>query len=347
MGIPQTFVRRVWWLLRWVPVVLVATAAAGAAIQAIQSARDWRRVGPKGQLVDVGGFRLHIHCEGAGSPVVVMDAGMGDSSLVWRDLQPQVAALTRVCTYDRAGYGYSDEGPTPRDSARIVNELHALLDRTGVRPPLVLVGHSFGGMNVRLFAYTLPDTIAGLVLVDPSHEDQRAQFPASAAVRFDANLSRSCANAQWARFGLMRLRGITAADTTSVPPAVLDEAVALGYGTPWFRAFCEELRTFTADSAAQLREARRPISIPMVVIDGYYTAAAERRASGETPEDAAQWEAVWHRLHRELAEGAPNGRLVLAEKSSHNVHLDQPDVVLSAVAQVVDAARRTGPNASR
>ena len=123
---------------------------------------------------DVGGFRLNMRCEGEGSPVVVLDAGAGDTLGTWDWVVPEVKKLTRVCAYDRAGLGRSDRGPVPRTSERIVAELRQLLERARVRPPYVLVGHSFGGLNVRLYAARHPDEVAGLVLVDATPEDYPA-----------------------------------------------------------------------------------------------------------------------------------------------------------------------------
>jgi pimeloyl-ACP methyl ester carboxylesterase len=323
--------------------LLVAVAAAGAAWQSWHTARDVARYPAPGELIDIGGHRLHLYCIGTGAPVVVLDAGMGSSSLDWAALQPQIGSRTRVCSYDRAGYAYSDEGPLPRDSRRLVQELRTLLERARVPPPYVLVSHSFGGMNARLFAYEHPDEVAGLVLVDPSHEDQLRSWPASAATRNATGVARSCRDAEWARFGLMRLRGVTAADTTSVPPDRLAQVEALGRSTAWFRAFCGERRTFMSDSADQLRAARRPLTMPVVVLDGYYTMARESEAAGYPREEAAAREEVWHRLHRELATISPAGELVVADRSSHNVHIDQPELVFSATTRVVELARGGRP----
>lgn len=133
--------------------------------------------------IDVGGHMLNLHCSGRGQPTVILDAGAGDSHGVWSEVQPAVARFTRVCSYDRAGLGRSEPGPLPRTSRRIVEELHTLLDRARIDLPVVLVGHSFGGMNARLFARVYPNDASGLVLVDATHENY--------AERASALLSRS------------------------------------------------------------------------------------------------------------------------------------------------------------
>lgn len=137
-----------------------------------------RRVAPPGKLVDVGGYQLYIHCTGEGSPTVVLDSGRGGGSDDWQNVQPDLAKFTRVCSYDRAGYGYSDPGPTPRTGQQIINELHKLLVNAEIEGPYVLVGHSSGGLHVRLYASQYPDEVVGMALIDPSHEDQRLRIPA-------------------------------------------------------------------------------------------------------------------------------------------------------------------------
>ena len=128
--------------------------------------------------VDVGGYQLKVTCVGKGTPTVVMDAGLGGDSTVWGSVLLDVRKFTRACIYDRAGLGESDPGPKPRTSQQIVTELHTLLQNAGIDGPFVLVGHSFGGMNMWLYASKYRDTVAGLLLVDAAHPDQWDQFPA-------------------------------------------------------------------------------------------------------------------------------------------------------------------------
>lgn len=132
---------------------------------------------PPGQMVDVGGYRLHLACQGTGSPTVVMDSGLGDPSLLWGAVPAEVAAFTQVCVYDRAGLGWSDPSPRPRLAPEIVDELHRALRNAGIAGPYLLVGHSLGGIHARLYAHTYPAEVAGMVLVDSAHEEQLLRFP--------------------------------------------------------------------------------------------------------------------------------------------------------------------------
>ena len=150
-------------------VLVTLLVLAGLVFQEIGSARDARRFPPPGQMVDVGGHRLHICCTGRGGPTVVMDSGFPGTSLSWTFVQPEVAKFTSACSYDRAGLGWSDAGPMPRTSRQIVEELHALLLNARADEPYVLVGHSFGTFTVRLYASSYPAEVAGIVLLDPIH----------------------------------------------------------------------------------------------------------------------------------------------------------------------------------
>ena len=144
-----------------------------ASALALSGASPVARPRPPGRLLDLGGHRLHVHCTGGGSPVVVVENGLGDFSFDWVLVQARVSRFTRICTYDRAGYAWSDPGPKPRTFAQINLELRDALRTLGERGPFVLVGHSFGGPVVRQFAAAYPDATAGMVLVDSVFEDQR------------------------------------------------------------------------------------------------------------------------------------------------------------------------------
>jgi pimeloyl-ACP methyl ester carboxylesterase len=127
-------------------------------------------------MVDVGGYSLHIDCVGQGSPTVVLDAGSGEMSAQWVLVKQEVSGTTRVCAYDRAGMGWSEMGPEPRDARQITSELHTLLSKVGIEGPYVLMGHSFGGMYMQTYAARYPDEVAGVALVDSSTEpDQFSQ----------------------------------------------------------------------------------------------------------------------------------------------------------------------------
>ncbi len=148
-------------------VVLIAILlVAGKIVQRRATLADFERFPTLGQLVDVDGYRMHIFCQGEGSPTVIADAGNGDFSITWGLVQPEVAQHTRICVYDRAGYGWSESNPAPRTARQMVTELHALLKNAEIEGPYILVGHSLGGFNVRMYASLYLEEVVGMVLVD-------------------------------------------------------------------------------------------------------------------------------------------------------------------------------------
>src|SRR5579862_6318024 len=157
--------------------LVVVFAGAGFLYENISEARDRRFNPAPGHLVKVDGKRMHIDCTGEGSPAVILESGLGETYVSWRKVQPQIAKFTLVCSYDRAGLGYSDSTSGPRTSQVMAEQLHALLQAARIEPPYVLVGHSMGGFNVRLFASLYRDEVAGIVLVDSSHPDQQRRLP--------------------------------------------------------------------------------------------------------------------------------------------------------------------------
>ncbi len=170
--------RRIGKALLVLVVALLVLAVAGAIYQAIATELAERAYPPPGEMVDVGGYSLHINCVGQGSPTVVLDAGSGGMSAQWVRVQQEVSGTTRVCAYDRAGMGWSEMGPEPRDAKQITGELHTLLKGAGIEGPYVLVGHSFGGLYMQTYAARYPDEVAGVALVDSSTEpDQFSQRP--------------------------------------------------------------------------------------------------------------------------------------------------------------------------
>ncbi|MGH2484392.1 MAG: alpha/beta fold hydrolase, partial [Ktedonobacterales bacterium] len=195
--------------LGWGAATVCALGALGAVCERRFEARE-RRDAPPGELVNVGGHRMHINLTGKGTgPTVVLDAGLAGFSTDWTLVQREVATFARVCSYDRAGYGWSDPVPGERTSDVIVAELHKLLRHAGAPGPYLLVGHSFGGYSVRVFADRYPDEVAGLVLVDPSHEAFPDTLPPRARrryERFDALEAPALLLSEaFARVGLVRL----------------------------------------------------------------------------------------------------------------------------------------------
>jgi pimeloyl-ACP methyl ester carboxylesterase len=208
-----------------VPILL---GAAGLGYQAIAAEQDRRAYPPPGQFVTIRGARLHINCTGQGSPTVILESGLGGWSSYWALIQPALGGGVRVCSYDRAGLGWSDPGPQPRDARPIAVELHALLVGADVRGPYVLAAHSNGGPYARMFGSLYPEDVAGMLLADFTPTDLFDRLPATRA-SFDT-FEQQARTFQWlAPVGVARLLmpGATAAELARVPSPAHEEILAL------------------------------------------------------------------------------------------------------------------------
>lgn len=303
--------------------VLAAVAALGATYEFIAGSTDQSTYLPAGRLIDVGGYRMHLDCRGEGSPTVVMDAGLGGSSLDWSLVQADVANTTRVCSYDRAGMGWSDASPLPRTPGHIADELHTLLTRAGVPGPYVLVGHSLAGKNMRVFALAHPDEVTGMVLVDARSEHVDALTPKAEADAFGVALAMQGTLYTLARrLGVVRAIGASLVGEPRVSRAIAAEMVLLQTQAAAIDETTKEGLARSADDAA-LTDADLG-SVPLTVI-------AASASMAEIPN--------WSTAQRELAALSTQGRLVVAEHSGHAVQLEQPGIVIDGISQVLAAIR--------
>lgn len=304
-------------------------ALAGACFQAIETHLDARRFPENGRLVDAGGYRLKLNCTGVGTPTVILEAGFGDLSVEWRTVQPEIAKFGRVCSYDRAGYGGSDPGPMPRTSALIATELHALLKNAGEQPPYVLVGHSFGGYNVRVFNGLYPNEVAGIVLADATQEDQYELLPKAWNAISAAQL-RHCERQLRYAFFLVDL-GI---GRLVLKAQGADHGSYLILQTKYLRARASELEQIQT-SAEQARRADHISDKPLVVL----TATENTDDMGLSAQDFADFQRIWiDVLQMRLAHLSTRGRRIMVERSGHDIPTDRPDAIVAAVREVRTAA---------
>jgi pimeloyl-ACP methyl ester carboxylesterase len=150
---------------------LVFIVLGGATYQGVATALERRQFPYPGRMLDAGGHQLHLHCEGTGTPTTVLEAPAAGMSAAWGWVQPRLAAITRVCSYDRAGLGWSETGDAPYDPAAVPRQLHAVLQRAGERAPFLVVGQGLGAAFVTIFAGDFGGDVAGLVLIDPPSAD--------------------------------------------------------------------------------------------------------------------------------------------------------------------------------
>jgi pimeloyl-ACP methyl ester carboxylesterase len=198
----RRIIGRIWRPLLGLVVVLLALAVVGAIYQSIATELAERAYPPPGEMVDVGGYSLHINCMGQASPTVVLDSGWGDFSAAWVRVQQEVSGTTRICAYDRAGMGWSEMGPEPRDAKQITSELHTLLKDAGIKGPYVLVGHSLGGLSMQTYAHRYPDEVAGVVLVDSSIDTYQFSQRPEAQDSSEPQKQRSAVVPPLVRFGV-------------------------------------------------------------------------------------------------------------------------------------------------
>ena len=309
--------------LRWLGAGLASLLGLlllGYIYEPLAEAADAKAYPPPGQLVDVGGYRLHINCTGSGSPTVVIVAGLGDWSTTWGGVvQPEVAKTTRVCTYDRSGLGWSEPASFPQDAAEFAKELHALLKNANVPGPYVMVGHSLGGFIVRIFVHDYASEVVGVVLIDSMNPKQVTQPPTqskspSRPFSFQALL---------ARFGIARLLVKLPGIAPRVPAS--EAAYYPLYVRPQsLQSTDNEFQTLPA-SAAEAATVKAFGDLPLIVL------TAKRNDIPGWPE----WQT-------ELLQLSSHSQHLFAEKSGHNVQADEPEAAVAAILQMVQQVRATG-----
>ena len=311
---------------------LLLSAAHGAVAQLPK---------PPGRLIDIGGgHRIHLNCTGHGSPTVVFENGAGDFSLVWSLVQPRVAEGTRACSYDRAGYAWSDPGAQPRTYDQVSLELHTALERAGEHGPYVLVGQSYGGLVVRGFARRYASEVAGMVLVDAVHEDQRVNMGGGK---------------------LQRIADFAKGRTVPSPHIALDSALvtlrrsAVGnvqaqpLEPPLDRLSAEDQRAWLAAAADSVYRASWAAEMdwsPEELVNMHADRLKHRATLGSLPlvvisrtVDTTALAIERDKQQQDLAALSLRGRHITAPRSGHNVHLEDPGLVVREIGTVIADVR--------
>jgi pimeloyl-ACP methyl ester carboxylesterase len=325
--------------------VVAAVLAAGAVYQTVGARVSARRFPPPGELIDVEGQRLHLVCAGAGRPTVLFEAGIAASSLSWTRVMPEVAAFTHACAYDRAGLGWSEPSRTTRTVDRMVAELRGVLAHSVSSGPAVLVGHSFGAFLILVYAARYPADVAGLVLVDPPTEWQHLSGQRAQLLRRGvqaSHIGRALARAGVVRACLALLTGGApgvprnfvrvlgpralrtlehlVGEVRKLPPEIHPVVQALWCDPKCFRGMAEHLGAMgvMGDAAAAVGSLT---DMPLVIVSG-----------GDQPEEHIV-------QHRALARLSSRGRHIVAAKSGHWIHLDEPAIVIDAVREMIEQTR--------
>ena len=338
---PTTLHGRSRGLWRWTKRVLIGLAGlvvflllAGVVYQFVATKIDEYRYPAPGEMVEVGGYSLHLYCTGEeGAPTVVMDSGAGGSVLDWQLVQPEVAGFARVCTYDRGGAGWSEPGAQPRTSEQFVEELHTLLGNAAFQKPYVLVGHSLGGTNMQLYASQYPDEVAGMVLVDSALEDLDL-LSTTESLQGSPVWIKVLATIGVVR--LVNMLGPVGYPFSELPPDSVDEALAINSRTRQLYESADEVSSLRESFEEQLAA---PMSLgdkPLIVLTA---GPLQLEGMGLSQEQIDQMDEAHTRTQAALTQGSQNSEQIIAEDSGHYIHLEQPDLVVDAIRQVVEAAR--------
>ena len=336
--------------------ILVLIVLAGWIYQTAGTLRDRRRFPAPGELVNLNGHRLHLLSRGEGSPAVIFESGLMSTVLSWENLQPEIAKATRAVAYDRAGLGWSDPGSAPRDADQIVKELHSLLELAQISPPFILVGHSFAGLTTRLFAARYPEEVAGLILIDPvvpgewnppnDHNQKRIRTGAKilrratvlsrlGLIRFISFLLRAGVKPIAEPLVRMMSKGAPKGDGTSssplfwnLPPSERAMAHVFWVQPKFTETIADQLENFPK-SAAQVTAAENLKDVPVTVI-----------SAGNTPADRKK-------AHIAIAHLSACGTHLTATRSGHWVMTDEPELILHAIHEMIEPARKPSALSAR
>ena len=305
--------------LVWGAGALVLVLAAATALQWALSHLALERNPPPGEVVVVGGRHVHLLCQGQGSPPVILESGLPGTSLGWTSVIEDIASFTRVCAYDRAGYGWSEAGPEPRTISNIAKELRDLLRTAHVDPPYVLAGHSFGGLVVQLYASQFPGEVAGMVLVDSSHPDL---------------LTRLSGQLEGMDGLALRLKPLA-------PVGIGRLIFEVPTGSPESRS--SSVRTMEKEVLMTTRSLQTIASEFAGLRESLIEAAEDRPRLGRKPlvvlSQGQPQLKFWHALQEQFTELSDISDWQVVNGAGHFIHQDKPGVVVDAIRRVVESTR--------
>jgi pimeloyl-ACP methyl ester carboxylesterase len=295
-------------------VFIRAFTVFGAIYQLVYSSFDQHKYPPPGKVISVAKHKLHAYISGQGNPTVILEHGLGGNAIMWTLVQKEVEKFTKVLSYDRAGYGWSGNGPLPRTSDQIAIELNSLLKNIAIEPPYILVGHSFGGYNIRVFAKKYPEKVRGLIFIDSPHEDQIFYTETRADIKIGKYLA-------WT--GILRI--------FSLIPQIKDYSPEVGR---MIKAHMNQTRYLSTirdecdsrpKSASQVRIARDFGNLPIVIISrGLYNDRSENERK------------IWEKYQNDLTTLSSNSRHLIAHKSGHRIISEQPEIIVEAIKEMIN-----------
>lgn len=313
---------------------ILAITILGASFEAIAGYQGVKNNPPEGKLVDVGGFKLHLHKQGKGSPTIILETGSGASSTSWLDIPGELSKFGTVVTYDRGGYGWSEKADTERTGENIVRELYTALKKEKIEGPYILVGHSLGGMYARLFAQTYKEEVGGVVLLDARTEDYSKETdPILLDAGVDPILMGSPTKnvlALLKNLGIIRLMGDSI--LKEIPKELREVALNVEFRPKYFAAKEDELRNMT-----QLEDSIRNKSlgdIPLKVVT--HGIPIDGTVIGISEADSNKMEEIWQEQQKQMLTLSTNSELIVAENSGHAVMFDEPDLVVETIKFMIN-----------
>lgn len=363
----RKFIRWISRVVAGIACLVLAAALAGFGYETVCSWKDRKAFPSPGQMVNIGGYRLHLQSEGEGTPTVVLDSGLGSSALYWGKVVPLISGKTRVCTFDRPGYGWSDPGPSPRTTRQITLELHTLLENARVPKPYILAGWSLGGFTARMYAHLYPRDVAGIVLVESAHEEQFQRYvpvvlagikktginlepvmkalggPEQTHTFVETTVSRINLLKSWTGLARWGRRHEASAEFWNGYPAGTQEKLRfceLQHG--YLPAVLGEQKGWE-ESIAQIRQVRDLGNLPVIVV------SRKQELKGPYPEwfPAEEIERQWQLMQADLLGLSKQSRQIFASPSDHLVPHWQPRVVADCVLQLVQTVRHDAKQALR
>lgn len=327
-------------------VVILLFAVVGSIYQWQASQSDRNKYPPPGQMIAVGDHRLHLHCTGSGSPTVILESGSINTYMSWTKVQPKVTNFTRVCSYDRAGHGWSSSISEPQTGEDIANNLYKLLNKSGEEQPFILAGHSRGGLYVRTFQELYPETVSGLILLDSANEPEFKNTPRELQEALDQSFEEVGSLFEMGRWlapiGLVRLLEIPQQQIRNLPLSDEEKAV---YAAMWSQSHVWKAVMIQENQWAN--EEFRPDppdtlgSLPIIVIR---RGQPRQDIPGLTEEQQELNERLSRDAQQRLAYLSANGKLWVAEESGHMIPWEQPEIVVDAIQDIWDQTRDTELN---
>jgi pimeloyl-ACP methyl ester carboxylesterase len=316
-------------------IVFLLGVAASAAYNVVYLRRLSQRYSVPGKFYEVNGHRMHLYCTGEGSPTVVLEGGRGDDWLYWQKVQPELAKITRVCTYDRAGLGWSETQPGSRDAIHIAEQLHALLQQSGETGPLIMTGASAGGFYVRQFVTAYPSQVAGVVFVDASVPEQTEALPDAKDSAAKRSVRHRQAMVEWIKetSGWARLSGQCQGEVERGLEDYLALARAEACRPAFSASWLGEWYDFWL-SGEQAAQAHCCGDLPLLIV----SQDPDRPKPGWSAQSIAA-NPIWASLQENLKTLSPRSRRIIARNSGHHIMTDRPDVIIRGIGRMVMETR--------